>query len=560
MHRLVGLVLATALTLSSAVTPGSSASDHDTLASVGPNGEVRQWEITGPWGGDVRSLVASPKDADVLYLGTSDGQLFVSKDGTHSWQRLRPGLGRPGLSIDTIVIDPRNPNILFVGAWAVTQKQQGGVFKSEDAGQTWKLLGDTKGFSVRSLAMAPSDSQLLIAGTANDDPKLNAAFRTTDGGKGWERITPEGDKEIHNIESVAIDPQNTDVIYLGTWHLPWKSTDGGKTWKLAGFKNNGVLDDSDIFGICVNPSNPKLVHLNACSGIYRSASAGEKWQKIDGIPFSARRTYALLPHPTDPNVLFVGTSEGLYRIKDPKNLRLLTSKSCVIRAIVVHPDKPNRVIIATDDYGVRISENLGDDFTEANAGFIHRHVLEIMPDVTERGRILASVFHDGSAGSLFLSTDSGESWQNSSSGLANRDVYALYQVPENPNLIYAGTNTGVYRSTDRGLNWAFAAIDKPKPEPVKKPQAKPRRATRRAGLTSPLGKYESVAAAQKQGKKTGRPTAHGKKAPAKKPEPPPVEIPTGPPMFEITSQVDDISSYIAPEGHRVLLAATMEGL
>ena len=561
MHKFVGLVFAAVLTLSSATTLRSSTSDHDVLASVGPNGEVRQWEITGPWGGDVRSLVASPKDADLLYLGTSDGQLFASKDGTQTWQRLRPGLGRPGLSIDTIVIDPNNPSVMFVGAWAVTQNQHGGVFKSEDAGRTWKLLGDTKGFSVRSLAMAPSDSQLLIAGTANDDPKLNGAFRTTDGGKNWERITPEGDKEIHNIESVAIDPQNTNTIYVGTWHLPWKSTDAGKNWKQTGFKLNGMVDDSDIFGICVSPSNPKLVHMNACSGIYRSATAGEKWQKIEGIPFSARRTYALLPHPTDSNTLFVGTSEGLYRIKDAKNLRLLTSKSYVIRAIVVHPDKPNRVIIATDDYGVRISENLGDDFADANTGFIHRHVLEIMPDAAERGRILASVFHDGSAGSLFLSTDSGETWQNSSRGLANRDVYALYQLPENPEVIYAGTNTGVYKSTDRGLNWAFDAIDKPKPEPVKKPRAKPKRGAtkKRAGLTPAVGKYETVAAAQKRNKKSGS-NAHKTAAPKKSAPPPPVEVPTGPPLFELTSQVDDISAYIAPEGHRVLLAATMDGL
>jgi photosystem II stability/assembly factor-like uncharacterized protein len=533
------------------VTLGAIRVSPDVLESVGANGEVRQWEITGPFGGDVRSLVSSPDNGDVLYLGTSDGQLFTSVDGARTWHRQRPGLGRPGLSIDSIVIDPRNTSTIYAGAWAVSNQQQGGVFKSEDGGRNWKLLSDTKGFSVRSLAMSPSDSQMLVAGTANDDPKLNGAFRTNDGGKNWERITPEGDKEIRNIESVAIDPETSDTLYLGTWHLPWKSIDGGKNWKLTGFKDNGMIEDSDIFGICINPKNARLVHMNACSGIYRSNSGGDKWQKIEGIPFSARRSYALLPHPTDPTILFVGTSEGLYRING-KNLRLLTSKSFVIRAIVVHPDNPNRVLIATDDHGIRVSDNLGDDFAEANTGFIHRHVLEIMPDVSERGRLLASVFHDGSAGSLFASTNGGESWENSSTGLGNRDVYALYQLPETPETIYAGTNTGVYRSSDRGNSWSFVAIEKP--EPVKKPR-RPRRRTKRAGLSTAFGKFEAVPAAQKRGTPRSR-----TRKPAPKKLPPAPAVPAGPVLIELNGQVDDITGYLDHEGRRVLLAATMNGL
>src|SRR5689334_2058778 len=107
--------------------------------------EVRQWEVTGPWGGDVRALVASPADSNLLFLGTSDGQIFKSRDGARTWQRLRPGLERRGLSIDHIVIDPRNPNTMYVGAWAVARDEQGGVFKSEDGGAHWKVLDATKG-------------------------------------------------------------------------------------------------------------------------------------------------------------------------------------------------------------------------------------------------------------------------------------------------------------------------------------------------------------------------------------------------------------------------------
>lgn len=526
------------------------------VSSSSSDKEVRQWEVIGPWGGDVRALVASPADSNLLYLGTADGQIFRSTDGASSWARLRPGIERRGLSLDTIVIDPHDPNTIYVGAWAVARDEQGGVFKSTDAGEHWSLLEGTKKLSVRSFAVAASDPNFLICGSANDDPALNGVFRSTDSGKTWNRISPVGDREIHNIESVAIDPRDTNDIYIGTWHLPWKTTNGGVTWKQTGYKAVGMIDDSDIFGISVSQRNPDVVYVNACSGIYRSNSAGEKWVKVPGIPFSARRTYKLLVHPSNPKIIFAGTSEGLWRSKDEgRRWMLLTSKTLVIRSIVVTPDKPGRVLIATDDSGVRVSENLGDDFSDANTGFIHRHVLAIMPDSTERGRLLASVFHDGSGGSVFSSADGGESWQPSSAGLGPRDVFTFYQTPENTNLIYAGTSTGVYKSTDRGASWFGSGA-----EPVKKvdkaPVRKPRRRASAQWSSTAVGRYQTVPVSKKATQRSNKPAA---KRPAKKEK---ARVETGAALgfVMLTKQVDGITGFVDAEGHPGLLAATMDGL
>lgn len=552
-----------------------SANDgpRDTMTSETAT-EVRQWEITGPWGGDVRSLVAAPDDSELLFLGTSDGQIFRSNDSAKTWRRMKPGIGRRGLSVDSLAIDPRNSRIMYAGVWAVAREETGGVFKTEDGGEHWKLLEGTKNLSVRSIAIAPSDSSFLIAGSANDDQKLNGVFRSTDAGKSWTRISPEGDKEIRNIESIAIHPRDTDTIYVGTWHLPWKTTNGGVNWKQTGYKANGVIDDSDIFGISVDPTNPSNVYLNACSGIYRSTNGGDKWAKYPGIPFSARRSYALLPHPVKPNVIFAGTSEGLWRSKDGgKRWMLLTSKSVVIRSIVITPDKPDRVMIATDDYGIKISENLGDDFLEANNGFIHRHILAILPSTSERGRLLASVFHDGTAGSVFASSDGGESWEPSSRGLGSRDVFAFYQMPNSPNIIYAGTNTGVFRSTDNGSNWAYVGKEEVKIEkPVKKParRARGHRAEAAAPETimnpSGVGRFVSVAVSKRtpqKSKATNKKATEKKKpvqAKQKKEKPVIAEPVTDPGLIELARQVDDITSFIDDEGRRGLLAATIDGL
>ena len=551
------------------LVPVRADGPHDIITSTTDPKETRQWEVTGPWGGDVRTLVAAPDNSELLFLGTSDGQIFRSTDGAHTWRRLKPGLGERGLSIDSIAIDPRDSRLIYVGAWAVARDVDGGVFKSEDGGEHWKLLDGTKKLSVRSLAIAPSDSNIVLAGSANDDPKLNGTWRSTDAGHTWQRISPEGDKEIHNIESIAIHPRNPNEVYVGTWHLPWKTTDGGTTWKQTGYKGNGVIDDSDIFGISVDPAHPELVYLNACSGIYRSNSAGEHWVKIPGIPFTARRTYYLLPHPTNPNIIFAGTSEGLWRTKDGgKRWMLVTSKSHVIRSLVITPDKPQRVLIATDDYGVLASDNLGDDFTQANTGFIHRHILAIQPDAQERGRLLASVFHDGAAGSVFVSADGGESWQSSSRGLGTRDVFAFYQMPDNASVIYAGTNTGVFRSNDRGASWAFVGKAQVKVEkPVKKPVRGKR--GRRAGVgdapglpaSRALGQYQAVPAAMVVAQRSrAAKRAPQRRAPKKEKKVVEPTEPVGPPMFELTREVDDITSFIDAEGRRGLLAATMDGL
>jgi photosystem II stability/assembly factor-like uncharacterized protein len=566
IYRLIILLALISISLPlSGVTADNSGSD---VLSITSGKEVRRWEVTGPFGGDARTLVVSPDNPDILYLGTSDGQIFRSTDGAKEWQRLKPGLEFRGISVDQLVVDPRNPRTIYAGVWAVATGVDSGVLKSEDGGEHWQMLKETKGLKILSVTLAPSDSNFIVLGAAN------GAFRSTDAGKNWERITPENHAEIRNINSLAIDPLDTNIIYAGTHHLPWKTLDGGKTWKKAGDPGNGMVDDSDIMGISVNPNDPTMVFMNACSGIYRSNNAAEKWNKLPGIPFSARRTYALLPHPTRPEIIFAGTSEGLWRSKDGgKRWMLLTSKSAVIRSIVIHPSAPDRVLIATDDFGVKVSDNLGDSFLDANTGFIHRHILAIAPDTNERGRILASVYHDGSAGNVFLSLDGGESWKLSSRGLGSRDVFAFYQMPSDPSIIYAGTNTGVYRSNDRGENWFFVGKEKQEKEASPKAPARTPSRKRRVGAIRPggavlvpaslsasnaTGEYRAIAA-QKRSKSSPPQKSKGKKAPPRRAAPKVVE-PLGPPRFELTRQVDDIASFTDTEGNRGMLAATMDGL
>src|SRR3954452_11701622 len=95
------------------LVPARADGPHHITTTTKAAKEIRQWEVTGPWGGDVRTLVAAPDNSDTLYLGTSDGQIFRTTDSAKTWRRLKPGLERRGLSVDSIAFDPRNSRIMY---------------------------------------------------------------------------------------------------------------------------------------------------------------------------------------------------------------------------------------------------------------------------------------------------------------------------------------------------------------------------------------------------------------------------------------------------------------
>ncbi len=414
----------------------------------------RVWQMTGPFGGDVTALAIDPRSADRIWLGTSDGQIFRSTDGGSIWRRIRPGVKAPGFAITVILFDSEKPGVIYAGVKPLLdlndETNGGGVFISENEGQNWKPLEGMRGRSVRNITQSAQDPNTLAV-AARD-----GVYYTTDRGKSWERITPINDPELKGFHSVAIDPRDAKIIYVGTHHLPWKTTDAGKTWKLAASKKSGMIDDSDIFAIHIDASNPDTVLMSACSGIYRSRDASETWTKIQGIPYTSRRTHVIYQHPTKPEMIFAGTTEGLWLSTDngkPDSWRRMTSLRMVINSIAIHPARPDRVFLGTDDNGVLISVDGGEGYDASNAGFINRQVRAVIADKAERGRVYAGVIFDRVNGGLFISEDGGVTWNQSMSGMGVRDVYSLYQPDYAPATIYAGTNHGLFRSDDHGRNW-----------------------------------------------------------------------------------------------------------
>lgn len=401
-----------------------------------------QWVTLGPDGGDARSLASDPRHPDHVFLGTSTGTIFHSVNGGQSWTPFAH-LGKANdYVIDHIVVDRRDSGHIYVAAWSLTNHQSGDLFESGDAGQHWRKIPAMHGKSIRGIAVAPTEANVLVVGT------LDGVFRSKDGGQQWEKISRRR-TDIKNVESIALDPRNSNVIYAGTWHLAWKTSDGGASWRRI---QEGVIDDSDIFSIIVDQSNSQTIFASACSGIYKSTDGGSKFDRTLEIPFSARRTHVLKQDPNDSAVVYAGTTEGLWVTKDSgATWKRVTGPDVVINDVLIDPGDSNRVLLAGDRVGVLATIGTELNFQPSNAGFSHRYISSILIDKDNADTIYVGVVNDREFGGVFVSEDAGRHWEQRNTGLDGRDVFALKQASDGN--ILAGTNRGLFAFVRGGSEW-----------------------------------------------------------------------------------------------------------
>ena len=405
------------------------------------------WRANGPPGGDVRSLVVDPTNPDRFYLGTLDAQIYTSLDAGKSWDLLY-NFNKPKLFVDHIIVDPRDSKTLYVAAHR--HKEAGGFFKSTDGGRKWRESPELKNEALHSLTQADANPNVLIAGT------FNGIFRSEDSGDTWTQLPTYNTPGLVHVESLAIDPRTASTIYAGTWYLPYKSTDGGQSWKSI---KNGIIDDSDIFAIDIDPRDPNHIIASACSGIYESKNGGDLWKKVQGIPSQSRRTRAIVQHPSIAGLVFAGTTEGFWRSDRggaDGSWMVTTSRQLEINSITVHPSRPEVIYIGTNNYGVMVSNDGGKNFVPTNGGYSGRFANVILSDRETPNRIYAATINTTTGGGfLFVSTDNGATWRPSMRNMPPRLItYSILQDVRDANVIYLGTNLGVYQSLDRGTSWA----------------------------------------------------------------------------------------------------------
>jgi len=376
------------------------------------------WRQIGPPGGDVQSLAAVHGNARTLFLGTSDGHVFGSRDAGEHWELL----GRIGEHHDDVImsmlVDQRSANTVYATSWTLSS-HGGGVYRSGDAGHTWQLIG-LEGLVVRAIAQAPSNPDLLIAGATD------GVYRSEDSGKHWARISPEKHEDLRNFDSIAIDPDDPNIIYAGTYHLPWKTIDGGKNWSPV---HQGMVDDSDVMSITIDQNNASHVFASACSGIYHSPDGGANWTKFKGIPKDSRRTVHILQDPKRPATVYAATTEGLWKTSDDgATWRLITPVSWSILSMVIDPENSDRLILGTERLGIQVSDNGGQTYRASNQGFSHRRIVDaaVDPQHPERALVvLTSNFEP-----LLETNDAGRNWTPLATGLKSGPPRHIFASPD----------------------------------------------------------------------------------------------------------------------------------
>jgi photosystem II stability/assembly factor-like uncharacterized protein len=416
-------------------------------ASVADGQEGR---LLSPEGGDVRSMTADPRNPDNLYIGTVDGHVFGSTDGGTHWHLAGRVGNRQDLVVMAMMVDRRDARSVFA-ATRVFGDDGGGVYRSDDGGATWRASG-LPGQTVRAIAQSESEPSMILAGT------LDGVYRTRNDGRDWERMSPAKHEEMRNFDSLAIDPRNASVVYAGTYHLAWKTTDGGANWAPI---HNGMAQDSDVMSITLDPTNPDRVYASACSGIYHSDNLGELWAKYRSLPDSDHRTQIIKQDPGNKSIVYAGTTSGLWKTANAGvSWARVTPANWTISAILMDSGRPGRVVLGVEGLGVYVSHDSAANIVSSNEGFSHRQVSDLVVDPNDPSHMLLAVTN--SVQSFFESRDSGRDWKALGGGATSQNVRAIYAGPDG---WWAAPRSGglLHYDSQRG-NWVNVGVETNAPQ------------------------------------------------------------------------------------------------
>jgi photosystem II stability/assembly factor-like uncharacterized protein len=362
-----------------------------------------RWRMIGPHRGSrTVGAVGVPQQPNVFYIGVNNGGVWKTTDFGRTWVPIFDD--QPTGSIGDIAISPSNPNTIYVGSGEGLQRPDLGVgdgmYKSTDAGKTWKNLGLKDAQQIGGLAVDPNnENRIFVAalGHPYGPNKERGVYRSLDGGATWEQVLYK-DENTGSIQ-VTIDPKDPNIVYADLWagrQGPWengswngpnsglfKSTDGGNTWKQLTKGLPTTAEGLGRIGFCIAPSDNKrmyaTVDAGTLGGIYRSDDAGESWYRLTA------------------DERYWGRASDFAEVKcDPRNADIVYSANVVTwksvdggktwdafrgapggddyHRIWINPNNPEIILIASDQ-GAIITVNGGQTFSswynQPTAQFYH---------------------------------------------------------------------------------------------------------------------------------------------------------------------------------------------
>ena len=350
-----------------------------------------EWRLVGPYiGGRVVAVAGVPDQPHTFYMGGVQGGVWKSENAGNTWDNITDGkMGTISHSIGAIAVAPSNSKVIYVGTgesdirgdWANGE----GIFKSTDAGDTWKYAGLGETRQTSSIVIDPRDPNVVYATSMGHVFKPNSergVYKTIDGGKTWKKILfVDSNTGANNI---VMDSKNPNVLYATMWQAQrtewaltsggpgsaiYKTTDAGKTWKKISTNPGFAKGMLGKMGVAVAPNNSNVVYAIAQAkdgGVFRSDNAGATWTRVnDEWKLRQRAFYymAIYVDPTNWKVAYAPNVDSVFKTTDGGHTWKPLGPGLGDNHIIwVNPNNP-KVLIIGDDGGANVSLDGGKTFS-----------------------------------------------------------------------------------------------------------------------------------------------------------------------------------------------------
>lgn len=349
--------------------------------------DALSWRNIGPFrGGRSAAVTGVPGKPNFFYFGATGGGIWRTQDGGRTWESISDGYF--GGSIGAIEVAPSDPNVLYVGGGEVTVRGNvsygSGMWKSDDAGRTWKNIGLKDSRHIPRLQIHPTNADVVYAAVLGDlfkSSEERGVYRTRDGGKTWQRVLFVNN-DVGAVD-LCMDPTNPRILYASFWRVRrtpwslssggegsslWKSTDGGDTWSEIS-RNDGLPKDTlGIIGVSVSAVKPDRVYAiveSQTGGVFRSDDGGRKWTKVNEDRNLRQRAWyytRIYADTKDEDVVYV-MNVAYHKSKDGgKTFSGKYAPHGDHHALWIAPEDPKRMIIG-DDGGAQISYDGGETWS-----------------------------------------------------------------------------------------------------------------------------------------------------------------------------------------------------
>ncbi len=347
------------------------------------------WRNIGPANmmGRVTDVEGVPGNPDLVYVGTASGGVWKTENGGVTWTPIFDD--QPVASIGDIALEPGNPDVIYVGTGESNVRNSvsfgRGIFKSTDGGKNWNFLGLEKTERISRIVINPKNPRIVFAGALGKAFGSNperGVFMSRDAGENWRKVLYIDDK--HGVADMDINPANPNILFASMWRFerkPWtfisgdteggvfRSIDGGLTWSKVA---QGLPKMAGRIGVKVAPSRPQIVYAVTESQegtLYKSRDGGISFNKISEDPEIVSRGFYysdLRVDPRDENRIYAVSSRLLLSIDGGRSFKRISSSTHVdFHALWIDPQNPSRMWQGQDG-GICVSYDRGEKWDYVN--------------------------------------------------------------------------------------------------------------------------------------------------------------------------------------------------